>query len=193
MRHQEYFYNCSPEYVEGTDRHLREEVLGAISRLRKRQTQLELNQDIVWLLGSHGWDFSAFPKFMPETPPADLGIGDVTKKRLKTRQNKKSCLASTILEHKWEIDFSKTFGKQRVYLEAQFGKKEAALMDVCKLRIAYCEKHLSLGIEVVLSEPNEYFSHRRGAVTGMAKFSVVKEILPVIGVDCPIWLIGLEE
>ena len=193
MHYLEYFYQCSPYYISAIDKQLRAEVLCTISKLPKRSTQLELNQDITWLLGYQGWNFPSFPKSMPETAPADLGIGQLTKKQLESKRRRELCLASTILGHKWLIDFSKTFRQNRVYLEVQFGKKEALFMDFCKLRIAYYERRLSLGIEIVMCEPTRFFGHRRAAISGMADFNVAKETLPIIGLDCPIYLIGLSE
>ena len=65
--------------------------------------------------------------------------------------------------------------------------------DFCGFRIASFERRLSLGIEIVLSEPNIYFSHRKEAISGMAYFEESKSTLSAIGLECPIWLIGLIE
>jgi hypothetical protein len=73
----------------------------------------------------------------------------------------------------------------------QFGKVEAMFKDMCGFRIAYAEKRLTLGIEVVLSDPMAYFTHRKNAIGGMANFKIAKDILTTIGLDCPIWLIGI--
>lgn len=59
--------------------------------------------------------------------------------------------------------------------------------------MAYVEKRLALGIEIILSRPYEYFAHRKSAISGMAYFNIAKETLPLIGLDCPIWLVGLRE
>lgn len=193
MRHLEYFYRCSPEYVGAIDSQLRSEVLGVITRLRKRSTQLEINQDITWLLGHQSWNFSSLPPSMPKAAPVDLEIGEFTKKELESRRKRELCLAPTILRHRWVFDFSKTFGQHRVCLEAQFGKKEAALMDFSKLQIAYHERHLSLGIEMLMAEPRAFFRNRSASVSGMAEFSVAKEILPILGLECPVWLVGIVE
>ena len=39
MHYQEHFYYCSPEYIDAIDERVRREVLGAVSRLRKRKMQ----------------------------------------------------------------------------------------------------------------------------------------------------------
>ena len=130
---------------------------------------------------------------MPQGAPADLGVDHLTKQGIEPLRSRAARVASTILEHRFIMDFSKAFGPHRVYLEAQFGKKEASLMDFCKFRIAHHERHLSLGIEVLLFDPDTFFAHRRDAISGMARFGVGKEILSVLGLECPIWLVGLEE
>lgn len=61
------------------------------------------------------------------------------------------------------------------------------------LRIAYYEKRIALGIEIVISEPNKYFSQRKESITGMAYLEIAKQTLPAIGLNCPIWLIGIYE
>ena len=63
--------------------------------------------------------------------------------------------------------------------------------DFCGFRIAYAERRLALGIEVVLVDPPRYFSQRRNAISGMASFNIAKSTLNTIGLDCPIWLVGI--
>ena len=46
---------------------------------------------------------------------------------------------------------------------------------------------------IVLSDPMSYFAHRKSAIGGMASFHVAKDTLNVIGLDCPIWLVGVKE
>ncbi len=65
--------------------------------------------------------------------------------------------------------------------------------DFCGFRIAYAEKRLALGIMIVLSDSKSYFAHRKNAVGGMASFKVAKDTLNVIGLDVPIWLVGVRE
>jgi len=65
--------------------------------------------------------------------------------------------------------------------------------DFCGFRIAYSERRLALGIEIVLSNPNSYVAHRRHAIGGMASFDIARNTLTTIGLDCPIWLIGISE
>jgi len=42
-----------------------------------------------------------------------------------------------------------------------------------------------------MSQPYEYFAHRKSSVNGMAYFNIAKETLPIIGIEVPIWLIGI--
>ena len=65
--------------------------------------------------------------------------------------------------------------------------------DFCGFRIAYAERRLALGIEIVLSEPNTYFAHRRSSAGEMASFDIAKNTLTTIGLDCPIWFVGMGE
>lgn len=65
--------------------------------------------------------------------------------------------------------------------------------DFCGFRIAYAERRLALGIEIVLCDPPTYFSHRKNAIGGMASFNIAKGTLNTIGLDCPIWLVGMDQ
>ena len=110
---------------------------------------------------------------------------------IKKRNIRKFCLTSTTLDTRWHSDFAKAFGLNLVQVEAQFGKVEAMFKDFYGFRIAYAERILALGIEIVLSHPSSYFAHRKNAIGGMASFDIAKNTLTTIGLDCPIWLIGI--
>jgi hypothetical protein len=79
------------------------------------------------------------------------------------------CLTSTTLDTRWHSDFAKSFGTKLIQVEAQFGKVEAMFKDFCGFRIAYAERRLSLGIEIVLSNPTSYFAHRKKCYRGDGK------------------------
>jgi hypothetical protein len=66
-------------------------------------------------------------------------------------------------------------------------------LDFCGFRIGWYERRLALGILIVMSDPSSYFSHRKQSTSGMAYFEIAKTTLPAIGLDCPIWLIGIRE
>jgi len=103
------------------------------------------------------------------------------------------CRTSTTIDARWHADFGKFFDGKLVQVEAQFGKVEAMFKDFCGFRMAYAERRLALGIEIVMTDPREYFAHRKKAVSGMAGFNIAKGTLNTIGLDCPIWLIGISE
>jgi hypothetical protein len=192
MNYEEFFYQCSPLYLDTIDAHLRMGLLDVIERLPKRETQHQVNQDLLWLLSSEGWAFDTLPASFPDSPPYDLGLAKLTRYELKQNNDRQLCRTSVTLDAGWMVDFAKQFGHNRVCIEVQFGKVESMFKDFCGFRISRYEKHLALGIEIVMSDPGSYFRHRKQAVSGMAYYRVAKETLPVIGLDCPIWLIGIK-
>jgi hypothetical protein len=113
--------------------------------------------------------------------------------RLKIRTFRDLCRTSTTIDARWHADFGKSFDGKLVQVEAQFGKVEAMFKDFCGFRMAYAERRLALGIEIVMADPRGYFAHRKSAVSGMASFNIAKGTLNTIGLDCPIWLIGISE
>lgn len=193
MDSESYFYNCSKPYVESLSPTLYEETTGIVFRLLKRDTQSEINRDLFWLLTSKDWCYDTVPAGVDGNPPHDLQIENVTLPAIRQLNNRDICLTSTNLSAKWHTDFGKSFAKGTVQIEAQFGKIEAMFKDFCGFRIAYAERRLALGIEIVLSDPYQYFAHRRNAIGGMANFKIAKDTLTTIGLDCPIWLVGIRE
>jgi len=192
MNPQFYFYNCSPEYIDSIDPALHDQAIKVISLLPKRQTQSEINSDLFWHLTLNGWFYDTVPTGSKDSQPDGLGA-ELSLQDIKSRNKRNLCLTSSTLDTRWHADFAKSFGSKLVQIEAQFGKVEAMFKDFCGFRIAYAERRLALGIEIVLSDPNSYFAHRKQAIGGMASFDVAKNTLTTIGLDCPIWLIGIEE
>ena len=193
MNLDSYYYRCSPEYIHSIDTALNGEITQVLKLLPKRQKQSEINADLFWLLVSKGWYYDTVPQGYSRTPPENFKI---TKSLHEIREwnNRSVCRTSTTLENRWHADFARKFdGSKLVQIEAQFGKVEAMFKDYCGFRIAYAEKRLALGIEIVLSDPMSYFAHRKRSVGGMASFNTAKNTLNVIGLDCPIWLIGIGE
>jgi hypothetical protein len=192
MKHEDFFYNCSKEYIHSIDPSLYTEITEILTRLPKRQKQEEINNDLFWLLTNKGWAYDTLAN-VSEQPPPELAIRNLTRSML-SRNNKRSlCVTSTTLDASWHSDFAKVFCSHLVQIEAQFGKVESMFKDFCGFRIARYERRLALGIEIVLCMPSKYFAHRRNAVGGMAYFDIAKNTLPAIGLDCPIWLIGIKE
>jgi len=191
MNPQSYFYNCSKEYVSSIDTDIHHQIITIIDQLPKRQTQSKINADLFWLLTSYGWNYDTVSAGTGNNPPNELNVNASLDEVRKTN-DRKMCLTSTTLDTRWHSDFAKSFDYKLVQIEAQFGKVEAMFKDFCGFRIAFAERRLALGIEIVLSEPNIYFAHRRSAIGGMASFNIAKNTLTTIGLDCPIWLIGID-
>ena len=187
---QNYYYNCSPEYIYSIDNGLYDQIVSVISTLPKRNTQSEINSDLFWLLTSYGWNFDTVPTGAGAETPKLFNV-DLTIDEIKQRNVRNLCQTSTTLETRWHSDFAKSFESKLVQIEAQFGKVETMFKDFCGFRIAYAERRLALGIEIVLSDPNSYFSHRKDAIVGMASFDIAKNTMTTIGFDCPIWLVGI--
>ena len=190
MNHEEYFYNCSREYINSIDSSLYHELSSIIAKLTKRHTQSEINNDIFWLLTSQGWAYDTLSG-TSELPPPEYNLSN-TKPNIGQTNNRSLCLTSTTMDASWHSDFAKRFGDKLVQIEAQFGKVESMFKDFCGFRIARFERRISLGVEIVLCEPYKYFAHRRNAIGGMAYFDIARKTLPAIGLDCPIWLIGIK-
>jgi hypothetical protein len=189
---QSYFYNCSPDHIESIHPNLLTEVRSIIRMLPKRETQSEIKEDLFWLFTHKGWCYDTVPaKANPECPfEVDIMQSlDV----IRDKNLRELCLTSSTLETRWHADFAKRYGTDLVQVETQFGKVEAMFKDFCGFRIAYAERRLALGIEIVLADPPEYFAHRKNAFSGMASFDIAKYTLATIGLDSPIWVVGVEE
>lgn len=193
MKCDHFFYNCSREYVDSIDSNLFDEIDDVISELPKREMQSDINKDLFWLLTTDKWSYDSVPAGMQDSPPPDMSIKDISLKEIKKQNNHDLCRTTTTLDARWCADFAKEYPAGIVQLEAQFGKIESMFKDFCGFKIARYERRLALGIEVILSNPNDYFAHRKTAISGMAYFEIAKMTLPAIGLDCPIWLIGIKE
>lgn len=191
INHDHYFYNCSKEYIDSINSTLYEEITEVISQLPKKQTQSEINNDLFWSLTSRGWSFDSLSGSLDLLPGGIKGV-DVTKEEVKKNNNRSLCATSTTLDASWHCDFAKSYNSKLIQIEAQFGKVESMFKDFCGFRIARFERRLTLGIEIILCEPYKYFAHRRNAIGGMAYFDIAKNTLPAIGLECPIWLIGIR-
>jgi len=192
MNLKTYFYNCSRQYLDSISHTLHEEIQEVISRLPKRATQAEINKDLFWLLTSQGWSYDTLPMGIDEHPPAELAIEGVTLTNTRNSNNRDLCITSTTIEARWHSDFAKIFDGKPVQVEAQFGKVESMFKDFCGFKIAWHERRLALGIEIIMCDPGKYFAHRKASTSGMAYFDIAQKTLPAIGLDCPIWLVGIR-
>ncbi|MFZ2539497.1 MAG: hypothetical protein WAX04_11435, partial [Oscillospiraceae bacterium] len=59
---------------------------------------------------------------------------------------------SSTLKADWHSDFAKEYEPGIVQLEVQFGKVESMFKNFCGFRIAYAERRILLGIEIVISK-----------------------------------------
>ena len=192
MNPQSYFYNCSTEYINSIDNDLYNQIISITNQLPKRLTQSEINSDLFWLLTNQGWNYDTVPQGKGNIPPTEFNVS-VSLNEVRKGNDRRLCLTSTTLDTRWHSDFAKVFGSKLIQIEAQFGKVEAMFKDFCGFRIAYAERRLALRIEIVLCNPTEYFAHRRNAIGGMASFDIAKNTLNTIGLNCPIWLIGIND
>ena len=193
MNLESYYYNCSLEYINSIDPDLHDEIAAIIDLLPKRQKQSEINADLFWLLTNKDWYYDTVPQGYSKGPVVEFQI-QRSLQEIREWNNRSVCTTSTTLDTRWHADFAKSFdGLKLVQIEAQFGKVEAMFKDFCGFRIAYAERRLSLGIMIVPSDPMSYFAHRKSSIGGMASFHVAKDTLNVIGLDCPIWLVGIAN
>lgn len=176
MTIENYFYNCSREYLNKINKSIYDEITSAIENMPKHETQSDINRYLFKQLTDLGWSYDAIPPGIKNKP---------------TSNNRSLCLTSSTLQANWHSDFAKDYLGGLVQVEVQFGKVESMFKDFCGFKIAYAERRLLLGIEIVMSQPSEYFAHRKSSVSGMAYFDIAKETLPLIGLECPIWLIGI--
>jgi hypothetical protein len=192
MNIRSYYYNCSPDYIESIHPDLLTEVGSIIRMLPKREKQSQINEDLFWLFTHKDWCYDTVPaKTNPECP-FELDIMQ-SMDVIRDKNLRDLCLTSSTLATRWHADYAKRYGNNLVQVEAQFGKVEAMFKDFCGFRIAYDERRLALGIEIVLVDPPRYFAHRKNAIGGMASFDIAKNTLATIGLECPIWLVGIEE
>jgi hypothetical protein len=185
-----YFYCCSKEYIDSINRGLYAEIAAIVRCLPKRLTQREINNDFFWLLTDKGWSYDTLSN-TTEMPGKELHISMVDRGKIAERNDRSLCVTSSTLDAAWHCDFAKEYSGKLVQIEVQFGKVESMFKDFCGLRIASYERRLALGIEIVLIEPSKYFAHRPASIRGMAYFEVAKKTLPAIGLNCPIWLVGI--
>ena len=192
MNLKSYYYNCSPEYIASIGPDLYEEVEAIIRMLLKRDTQAEINADLFWLFSTKDWCYDTVLANAAPECPFDLDIMESIE-IIRDKNLRDLCLTSSTMDTHWHSDYAKRYGNNLVQVEAQFGKVEAMFKDFCGFRIAYAEGKLALGIEIVLVDPPGYFALRKNTVSGMASFDIAKNTLATIGLECPIWLVGIEE
>lgn len=182
-----FFYNCSREYVESVDGGLLAEISRELAGLPKCDTQSDLNKEIFKRLVMRGWAYDSLPAGLGAEMDRDEHWQDV-----RSANDRKLCLTTTTLGASWHCDFAREFEGKLVQVEAQFGKVESMFKDFCGFQIAYQERRLDLGIEIVMINPTKYFAHRLKAISGMAHFGIAQRMLPSIQLSCPILVVGIR-
>jgi hypothetical protein len=82
MQTQDYFYNCSKEYIKKIGNDLFDEIEKVLFALGKREKK-EINNDILFALAKQGWSFDSAPS---------------SNSNLKEHNNRSLCLTSTTLD-----------------------------------------------------------------------------------------------
>jgi hypothetical protein len=193
MKHESFFYNCSPEYLTGISPILPQEIAEVIDQLPRRSTHSEISRDIFWALVSREWSYDSLPTGLLDAATPESGLKRFNLAEAKRRNIRDLCRTSTTLGAKWRADYAKLFSGELVQIEVQFGKVEAMFKDFCGFRISWYERRLALGIQIVMCGPANPSSHRKQAIPGIAHFDNVQRTLPTIGLDCPIWVIGVKD
>ena len=125
-----------------------------------------------WILTAKHWHYDTLAG-IPERPPRDLDI-NLNLDQIKQKNQRQFCLTTTTIDAGWHSDFAKSYSNKLVQIEAQFGKVESMFKDFCGFKMAYADKRLALGIEIVMFKPSEYFAHRKNSIRGMAGFELRK-------------------
>ncbi|WP_319526190.1 hypothetical protein [uncultured Desulfosarcina sp.] len=176
MESQQQYFKCSPSYIDSIDSSLMPEIQEAVKRLPERKRAEETAIDLFWLLAGKGWSFSRVPRGISDRAPNELEIED-TIDAIKDRNNSDLCISFANLDRGPKSDFAKSYGERRlVQIGYEIDNTEIMAQDFSKFRIAFAEKRLVLGIEMV----------------GISKLELSKDMLVALDLDCPIWIIGLK-
>jgi hypothetical protein len=85
MKHEDFFYKCSIDYINSIDPNLYGEISAAIRSLPRRETQSEINNDFFWLLASKGWSYDTVSS-VSDIPPNDLALASVERNQLEKQR-----------------------------------------------------------------------------------------------------------
>ena len=81
-------------------------------------------------------------------------------------------------------DFARSLNDQIIHLNIAAQESEKLTVDFNNFQLAYAEKRIPFGIELVLMQSSDL----DGACFGLGV-----ELLSMLKFDCPIWLIGLRQ
>ena len=166
MKYENYFHNCSQEYLC---------YFFQVNEICDTEIH-SIIQDLKYL-GPNGKQRIYNEEF---------------KKSFISKKWKKEVRISKDKDIRMTVDFSKNFNGKQVFAEVQFGKTEALLKDMCKMQIAFNEKLLTLGVIIVPHEPRHMFAGRKQAISGMAYLDMGIRTLQHLPFNFPIWMIGLN-
>jgi len=172
MRILSHYYKCSSEYLSSISPDIEKEINQVLNKLTgEKDTKIPLD-DLAWILASNGW---AFSQPLPDGPKQSPTMNSVIESN-----DPELCKTSSNLEIETESDFAKKFDTQMVQLEIQADDLEEIASDLIKFRIAFAEKRIQVGIEIIIQNGN-----------GLSEFENVKDMLVKLDVDCPVWLISI--
>ncbi len=87
MKQEDYFFNCSKEYIYSIDPNLYKEISEVLTQLPKRRTQAEINNDLFWLLTNKGWSYDTLSG-ISDNQPSELKIQNINKSIIEQNNNR---------------------------------------------------------------------------------------------------------
>ncbi len=160
-----FYHRSSPNYINTIASDLHPQVIETIEILPKRTAHAEIVFDLFWMLTSIGWLYDTAPQGIADKPDECLGL-ECELSNIASDNDRTLCLSSEVVQHRWYADFGKQFEMGIVQIDAQFGRMESLVKDICAFRMAHHEKGLALGIEIVMVDPKAYFAGQQHATSG---------------------------
>lgn len=179
MEIKSHYYKCSPEYLNSISPNLEKDINHILNKMPERKDSKSLLNDLFWLLASNGWSFSETPAELKNTPPENLRLS-LSVETIIESNKPEFCKSSSNLDIDSKSDFAKKYDGQLVQMEIQTDDLKEIASDLIKFRIAFAEKKIQVGIEIIIQNENE-----------PAAFENVKAMLVKLDVDCPVWVIGI--
>jgi len=179
---QSYFYNCSLEYIDSIDPTLSVEIKDLFKKLAVVQDNKVLMANVFWMLASNGWSFSELLESISNDPPSSLTV-NFKLSEIKKNNSFDLCAASLKSDTPKYNDFAKSLDDQIIHLNIAARESEKLTVDFTNFQLAYAEKRIPLGIELVPIQSSD---------PDGACFDLGVELISMLKFDCPIWLIGLR-
>ena len=193
MNIESYYYNCSHEYIDSIDPSLhRQHPFDPCPTPQEADTVGDQLRPVL-AAPFRRLELDSIPQGAGKTPPTDISltVDIVQPKKVNSRR---LCRTSTTLKARMACRLCQSF-----WCTSWFrSRHSSARSRLCSRSfvgsgLPMLRGRLALGIEIVLSEPTNYFAHRKSSIGGMASFDVARETLTTIGLECPIWLVGIAE